>query len=329
MKLHENKQLFADAVRMTSEAMGIAPEFVEKDYWICQILQNLSRHQDSGSIVWKGGTSLSKAYSLIQRFSSDVDFAVVAEGLSQNQLKKLVTRIGKETTTDLTEIEVDGQTHKSTRYRKTYHQYESVITERNARYSFLGNHVVVEINTYGNPYPYVKKEVYPFITSMMMQRGLGDMIRKMDMESFTLNVLDKRRTLCEKVVSLLRFSFEEDPIQGLSSKIRHFYDLHFLTHDPECMEYLKIGFAQNLLELIEHDKREYDRPPLWRDADIRSSTLFTDFDSLWQRLAPLYQTEVGALSYGVIPDKEIIAISTKELLALVVKTISKDGIKDF
>lgn len=61
MKLHENRQLFADAVRVTSETMGIAPEFVEKDYWICQILQNLSRHQDSGSMVWKGGTSLSKA----------------------------------------------------------------------------------------------------------------------------------------------------------------------------------------------------------------------------------------------------------------------------
>lgn len=273
MKLHENRQLFADAVRVTSETMGIAPEFVEKDYWICQILQNLSRHQDSGSMVWKGGTSLSKAYSLIQRFSSDVDFAVVAEGLSQNQLKKLVTRIGKETTADLTEIEVEGQTHKSTRYRKTYHQYESVITERNARYSFLGNHVVVEINTYGNPYPYVKKEIHPFITDMMVQRGLNDMIH-------------------------------------------------------ECMEYLKTEFAQNLLELIEHDKREYDRPPLWSDADLRTSILFTGFNSLWQKIAPQYQTEVGALSYGEMPDKEEIATSTKELLELVIEIIAKGGIKD-
>lgn len=324
MKLHENRQLFADAVRVTSETMGIAPEFVEKDYWICQILQNLSRHQDSGSIVWKGGTSLSKAYSLIQRFSSDVDFAVVAEDLSQNQLKKLVTRIGKETTADLTEIGVEGQTHKSTRYRKTYHQYESVITERNARYSFLSNHVVVEINTYGNPYPYVKKEIHPFITDMMVQRGLNDMIHEMDMEPFTLNVLDKRRTLCEKVVSLLRFSFEDDPIQGLSAKIRHFYDLHFLTHDPECMEYLKTEFAQNLLELIEHDKHEYDRPPLWRDADLRTSILFTDFDSLWQKLAPLYQMEVGALSYSDIPDKDIIAESIKDLLFHVINILKNN-----
>jgi hypothetical protein len=321
MKLHENRQLFADAVRMTAETMGIAPEFVEKDYWICLILQKLSRHPNSDSIVWKGGTSLSKAYSLIQRFSSDVDFAVIAEGLSQNQLKKLVTRIGKDTTEDLTEKEVEGQTHKSTRYRKTYHQYDSIIAERNARYKFLGNHVVVEINTYGNPFPYVRKEIYPFITDMMAQRGLNDIIHEMDMEPFTLNVLDKRRTLCEKVVSLLRFSFEDDPIQGLSAKIRHFYDLHFLTHDPECMEYLKAEFTQNLLDLIEHDKREYDRPPLWRDADLRTSVLFTDFDNLWQKLSPLYQTEVGALSYSDIPDKEIIAESIKNLLFHVINIL--------
>ena len=139
MKLHENRQLFADAVRMTAETMGIAPEFVEKDYWICLILQKLSRHPNSDSIVWKGGTSLSKAYSLIQRFSSDVDFAVIAEGLSQNQLKKLVTRIGKDTTEDLTEKEIEGQTHKSTQYSKTYHQSDNTIEEVNDLHNYQAN----------------------------------------------------------------------------------------------------------------------------------------------------------------------------------------------
>lgn len=317
MKLHENRRLFADAVRVTAQTLSIEPEFVEKDYWICRILQRLARHQNSGSIVWKGGTSLSKAYKLIQRFSSDVDFAVIGENLSQNQLKKLVTRIGKDTTIDLTEIESEGQTLKSNRYRKTYHQYDSIIAEPNSRYNFLGNHVIVEINTYGNPYPYVEKQVQTFITEMMAQRGLTDMIREMDMEPFTLNVLDKRRTLCEKVVSLLRFSFEDDPIHGLSSKIRHFYDLHFLTLDKECADYLHTDFAKDLPDLIAHDKREFDRPPRWRDSDLLASVLFTDFNAVWQRISPLYLSEVGALSYAEIPDKEIIADSIRKLLVRV------------
>ena len=87
------------------------------------------------------------------------------------------------------------------------------------------------------------------------------------------------------------------------------------------MEYLKAEFTQNLLDLIEHDKREYDRPPLWRDADLRTSVLFTDFDNVWQKLSPLYQTEVGALSYSVIPDIEIIAESIKNLLFHVINIL--------
>ncbi len=321
MKLHENKQLFADAVRRTSEVMAIAPEFVEKDYWICQILQNLSRHPNADRIVWKGGTSLSKAYGMIKRFSSDVDFAILAEGMSQNQLKKLVMHIGKDTTADLTEKE-NSETIKSNRYRKTYHVYDTVIREGNSRYQFLGNHVIVEINTYGNPYPYVRKSVNTFIADMMRQQGTDNLIAEFDMEPFMLNVLDKRRTLCEKVVSLLRFSFEDDAIQGLSSKIRHFYDLHYLIQDSECKEYLQTAFPQDLLDLIDHDKQEFDRPPLWREANLRTSILFTDFDGLWQKISPLYQTEVGALSYGAIPSKEVIVESTKALMERILRIIS-------
>lgn len=69
MKLHTDKQLFSEAIRITAYEMGIAEEFVEKDYWICLILQNLSRHCHADQMVWKGGTSLSKAYGIIKRFS--------------------------------------------------------------------------------------------------------------------------------------------------------------------------------------------------------------------------------------------------------------------
>lgn len=321
MKLHENKQLFADAVRATAEMMGIAPEFVEKDYWICQILQRLPRHTDSNRIIWKGGTSLSKAYSLVKRFSSDVDFAVISEGLTQSQLKQLIARIGKDTTSDLVEKEIEGGTNKKGRYRKTYHEYDSVIAQRNARYNFLGNHVVVEINTYGNPFPHAEMPITTFIADMMRQRGLDKIISDMDMETFVLNVLDKRRTLCEKVASLLRFSFDDVPIKGLSARIRHFYDLYFLTQDEECKAYLQTDFAHDLLDLIEHDKREYDRPLLWRDADLHTSILFTNFDALWKKLAPLYESEVGALSYGDLPSKDAVAVSMKGLLERVERII--------
>ena len=321
MKLHDNKRSFREAIELTAQDLEIYPEFVEKDYWICQILQNLSRNPAAERTVWKGGTSLSKAYGLIARFSSDVDFAILGEGLSQNQQKKLVARIGHESTAGMEEVE-KPDTVKNNRFRKTYHIYKSVLDGINRGSSnVMSNQVIVEINTYGNPYPYERREIKPFITEMMERRGLNDMIADLDMKPFVLNVLDKRRTLCEKVVSLLRFSFEDDPTAGLISKIRHFYDLYFLLGDEECGDYVVGDLKQNLVELIEHDKKEFDRPPKWRDAPILSSPLIVDFDSTWRKISDVYQSELPVLSYRTIPGPNEIADSMKELIKVVVDAV--------
>jgi len=57
-----------------SRRLGIAPAIIEKDYWVCRTLDALfSLPELSDHLVFKGGTSLSKAYGLIERFSEDVD----------------------------------------------------------------------------------------------------------------------------------------------------------------------------------------------------------------------------------------------------------------
>ncbi len=321
MKLHENKEQLADAIRITSAELGIPQKFVEKDYWICQILQRLSRMPQAERTVWKGGTSLTKGYGIIQRFSSDVDLAIIGEGLSNNQQKKLVLHLGKDTTIDLEETEEFGESIKNSRFRKTYHSYPSVIDRTDTSLDFLGNYVIVEINTYGNPYPFVRQFVKPFITEMMEKRQLEDLIAQLDMAPFELNVLDKRRTMCEKVVSLLRFSFEEDPVAGLTSKVRHFYDLHFLMKDKECHEYLDSSFPVEIRELVAHDKAEFDRPPLWKTSEVLHSPLLTSFSEMWKRIAPVYQSEVGALSFGELPKPEEVSQSMDSLIRIVQKAL--------
>ena len=321
MKLHENKEQLADAIRITSAELGIPQKFVEKDYWICQILQRLSRMPQTERTVWKGGTSLTKGYGIIQRFSSDVDLAIIGEGLSNNQQKKLVLHLGKDTTIDLEETEEFGESIKNSRFRKTYHSYPSVIDRTDTSLDFLGNYVIVEINTYGNPYPFVRQFVKPFITEMMEKRQLEGLIAQLDMAPFELNVLDKRRTMCEKVVSLLRFSFEEDPMAGLTSKVRHFYDLHFLMKDKECHEYLDSSFPVEIRELVAHDKAEFDRPPLWKTSEVLQSPLLTSFSEMWKRIAPVYQSEVGALSFGELPKPEEVSQSMDSLIRIVQKAL--------
>ena len=81
MNLHTNKELFSTLVTLTAKHFRITPAFVEKDYWITLILHNLSNSPFSNSIVFKGGTSLSKGYRLVNRFSEDIDLIVDKEAL--------------------------------------------------------------------------------------------------------------------------------------------------------------------------------------------------------------------------------------------------------
>ena len=96
MRLHEDAQLFKEAITFASRpvaegGLGISPLFIEKDYWICRSLCLMAEGDTGSRTVFKGGTSLSKAYGIGNRFSEDVDVAIAdAWTLSGNQLKSLI-----------------------------------------------------------------------------------------------------------------------------------------------------------------------------------------------------------------------------------------------
>jgi len=64
----------SDLIRVTAAEKRLQPAIVEKDLWVCYLLDHLfHRSEFASSIIFKGGTSLSKAYGLIERFSEDID----------------------------------------------------------------------------------------------------------------------------------------------------------------------------------------------------------------------------------------------------------------
>jgi len=71
--LHEERD-FADLLAVTGRNLGIDPSLVEKDYWIMQALWGLQ--QLGKTFELKGGTSLSKGFGLIHRFSEDIDIRI-------------------------------------------------------------------------------------------------------------------------------------------------------------------------------------------------------------------------------------------------------------
>lgn len=76
--LHEHDE-FPAALGIVSAERGVGEALVEKDYWITHTLWAL---EQAGLVVsLKGGTSLSKGFGLIQRFSEDLDVKIGGEGL--------------------------------------------------------------------------------------------------------------------------------------------------------------------------------------------------------------------------------------------------------
>lgn len=72
-KLEERRQLFQE----TAARRGMSPAVVEKDFWVCWVLKQIYLNpQLQPHIVFKGGTSLSKVFGLIERFSEDIDLVL-------------------------------------------------------------------------------------------------------------------------------------------------------------------------------------------------------------------------------------------------------------
>jgi predicted nucleotidyltransferase component of viral defense system len=70
------KQTKINAYTQVAEDAGIPPYAVEKDWWVVQILAAIYEMEAGKYLIFKGGTSLSKAWGLIDRFSEDVDLAL-------------------------------------------------------------------------------------------------------------------------------------------------------------------------------------------------------------------------------------------------------------
>lgn len=90
------KEQRAAVFERVGASVGLPMQAVEKDFWVTVILQTVFSLPVAQHLIFKGGTSLSKAWGLISRFSEDIDLAVnpialgAAEGdLTKKQIKKL------------------------------------------------------------------------------------------------------------------------------------------------------------------------------------------------------------------------------------------------
>lgn len=310
MTLHLEKILFHELINLTAAELKINPLFIEKDYWITVVLKRLSESKFESESVFKGGTSLSKGYELIERFSEDVDIALINNNAKTgNEIKSIIRSIEKEMTKDLSELQVAGVTSKGSRFRKSVFEYESTNAKNQS------NKLIVEVNSFANPFPFKRLLIKSLMFDFLTQSNNEKYIEQFNLEPFEVNVLNKEQTLMEKTVSLIRVSFESNPAESIAKKIRHFYDLYFLMNDAECIEFVKSNKFKNEFEkILKHDKEMFDEPIGWKNKSLKESPLINDFENVWKQVKETYKTELSVLAYTPIPDEKKVAGRFKELM---------------
>ena len=313
MNLHTDIKIFSDTIRATAQHLNINEVFIEKDYWITLVLCRLEKSKYAKATVFKGGTSLSKGFGLINRFSEDVDIAIIDESKkSGNEIKTIIRTVEKKMTKELKELQMEGVTSKGSRFRKSVFEYESIDAKNK------NNKLIIEVNSFANPFPHqpltIKSLVYDFLT----QTGNEKFIVQYDLHPFKINVLNKEQTLMVKVVSLIRFSFDANAAESISGKIRHFYDLYFLMNDAECDLFIKSDdFKKQFNQILKHDKELFDEPIGWQTKSVVESPLISNFENIWSQLKDHYRTELSALAYTEIPNEDKVAKQFNELMKLV------------
>ncbi len=109
-----------DALRDTAaDRLGVDPGAGEKDYWATEVLRSAAAPLDDvDQVVFKGGTSLSKAHGIIERFSEDIDLLVISARTGK-PLKRLLRAIADRATVELSvshEREHEGRGYLNARY---------------------------------------------------------------------------------------------------------------------------------------------------------------------------------------------------------------------
>lgn len=203
--------------------IDVPVEHVEKDFWVTEVLRGVVEASKTLQVpvIFKGGTSLSKGFSIIQRFSEDVDVLVLlpdddTKGGRDRILRSLIK--GAEESTLCEAISVPNSTTTGVKRGARFHYREG-----GAASSGPSEGVFLELGSRGGVMPTERRPILSLIGEYAANRivGLPEAI------PVDVVVMDPLRTLVEKLV-LLHTTHSGDDAREASRSARHYYDVHQL-----------------------------------------------------------------------------------------------------
>ena len=242
MKLHEYPSEFNILIPSVAEYMHLPESAIERDYYIVLLLKNLADSEFAEQCVFKGGTSLSKCYpGSIERFSEDIDLTFLGMELSDKICDKTIKKIEEVMTVSASTEKIDAE--RSNRSKSMYVWFGN-----------KDNKVKLEIGSSIRPDPYSKKSFKSYIHEFLENHNGDDDIRKFELDSVELNVLNIERTFVDKLMSVKRHAI----CGTLSNKVRHIYDVTRLFGLPEIQEFFNhTDELKNLMKMTKDTDSYY------------------------------------------------------------------------
>ena len=301
MNLHQDKEFFAELIEDTASALGLRQIYVEKDYWMTMALKFLSESRYVENVIFKGGTSLTKAYRLIHRFSEDIDLAVNAAHKNDSARKKLLKNVEDVVTQGLNYLEGDERESKGSKFRRTVHQYPRIVDDTD--FGQASSELLIEINDFTDPEPFETRELRTLIAEDLARKGKTDLVTRFGLEDFSIRVLSPKRTLVEKMLRIIKDSYSKDPVASLSDRIRHLYDICLILRHEKYRDFIASNEFKSLCDkCIAHEKTGKFKDSDCFEKPLMNAPLFSDFETWRSSLNRIYTGTFSHLVYGDLPD---------------------------
>jgi hypothetical protein len=304
VKLFEHPE-FEQAILRTAEHFRdrrLRPAIIEKDYYVTEVLRLVAANAGD-RIIFKGGTSLSKGWNLIHRFSEDIDIFLdplafdppLGKRAIDRELKKLRDSVDAHPALTLvhTESRTVGGFGRADRF--SYPQRFGGPGE-------VANRVLLETGTASGREPTTTVELRSYLGEFL--RDIGVSMDADDEAPFSMRLLHFRRTFVEKMFAIHgKVELLKRDGQPLGTYARHYYDLFQLAAQAEVIAMLKsaeyAGIKADYDRISRaHFPRSYFHPKQMSFAN--SEALFPPAE-LATVIGGEYEAQCGMLCYGPYP----------------------------
>lgn len=249
MYLHLKEKEFKNFLQIIKERTNIDADIIEKDYYVCAVLKELSKKQDYLKAYFKGGTAVYKILENMNRFSEDIDLTVKVlpeESNTRNKKRLKESALGyKIDGLELIKEEcIDNKGSVTGMYK-----YTSVYADSEIPLQRAGK-IQVESTSFTVSEPTEKYYIEPLIYKLASDDEKKILEEKFDISKIEIEIIKLERMFIDKIFAA-EFYYIRDMYMDVS---KHLYDISILFNNNKIQKLLES--KEELSKLIEYKRQE-------------------------------------------------------------------------